>query len=63
MVSLEKIVDFENIKLSEINRFGGKHDSAIAVKNHITNSYSPTDYKRREMINELFHFFYHKYFI
>ena len=47
MASLKKIVETENIKLAQINGLGGTSDFTIAVRNHETRSYDPTDYKGR----------------
>ena len=47
MATIRKIVDAENIKLAQINGLGGTSDFTIAVRNHATRQYDPTDYKGR----------------
>lgn len=47
MTSLRKIVDSEKIKLAQINGLGGTSDFTIAIRNHATRQYDPTDYKGR----------------
>jgi predicted DNA-binding protein with PD1-like motif len=47
MESLKNIVESEKIKLAQINGLGGTNDFTIAVRNHETKKYDPTDYKGR----------------
>ena len=47
MKSLRKLVEDEKIKLAQINGLGGTSDFTIAIRNHATRQYDPTDYKGR----------------
>ena len=47
MASLTEIVERENVKLAQINGLGGTNDFTIAVRNHETKQYDPTEYKGR----------------